>query len=96
MGGQWPHFLSVDIEGLDHAVLDGATFGDQRPLMMCIETRDGAGSDTAEFIPAAAQSKGLCADDADMGQPERHPPHRRRRAFASLLASPIKEGRYVA
>ena len=39
-------------------MLDGATFGDQRPLMMCIETRDGAGSDTTEQYLPLLKAKG--------------------------------------
>lgn len=38
-GGVWPAFLSVDIEGLDHAVLESADFSASAPMVICVETR---------------------------------------------------------
>lgn len=38
-GGVWPAFLSCDIEGLDHAVLESADFSKSAPMVICVETR---------------------------------------------------------
>lgn len=58
MGGRWPHFLSIDIEGLDHAVLASAHFSDSYPIALCIETRDGAGNDNTDAYIDLLKAKG--------------------------------------
>jgi FkbM family methyltransferase len=58
MEGRWPDFLSLDVEGLDYAVLAGANFDQNRPLVLCIETRDGAGNDTSTPFLALLREKG--------------------------------------
>lgn len=39
LGGWFPPFLLVDIEGLDFGVLSGADFSLSSPLVICVETR---------------------------------------------------------
>jgi FkbM family methyltransferase len=58
LGGRWPDFLSIDIEGLDYAVLKGARFGKTHPIVLCIETRDGAGNDESALFLDVLKTKG--------------------------------------
>jgi FkbM family methyltransferase len=58
LGGQWPDFLTIDIEGLDYAVLKGARFGKTHPIVLCIETRDGAGNDEFTLFRDVLKTKG--------------------------------------
>jgi FkbM family methyltransferase len=51
-GGNWPDFLSIDLEGLDYAVLAVADFSFGRPTVLCVEWRDASGGDeSARFFP---------------------------------------------
>jgi FkbM family methyltransferase len=57
-GGTCPDFLSIDIEGLDYAVLASVDFKVIRPKVMCVEVLAGAASNV---------SKGMCQLLADRG-----------------------------
>lgn len=40
LSGRWPDLLSVDIEGMDYAVLESCSFyGNNRPKVICVEVR---------------------------------------------------------
>jgi FkbM family methyltransferase len=38
-GGIWPHFLSLDAEGMDRAILESADFSRSSPQIICVEVR---------------------------------------------------------
>jgi FkbM family methyltransferase len=56
--GRWPDFLSVDLEGLDYAVLDAADFSGDRPTVICVEWRDVDGGDASEQILPVLTKRG--------------------------------------
>lgn len=37
-GGVYPHFLSLDVEGLDYDILKATEFKPSKPLVICVET----------------------------------------------------------
>ncbi|MER9937421.1 FkbM family methyltransferase [Mesorhizobium sp. M0088] len=56
LGGIWPDLLSLDIEGLDIDVLQGATFG-EGPKVVIVEADNGSG-DTSHELAALMEAKG--------------------------------------
>ena len=39
-GGVWPHFLDIDVEGLEYGILSGCSFDEQNPMILCVECYD--------------------------------------------------------
>jgi FkbM family methyltransferase len=56
--GRWPDFLSVDLEGLDYAVLEAADFSGDRPRVICVEWRDVEGGDASGQILPVLTKRG--------------------------------------
>ena len=41
LNGEWPNFLSIDLEGLDLEVLESADFSKTHPDIICVEITSG-------------------------------------------------------
>lgn len=48
--GKFPDFLSIDIEGLDEAVLASVDFKKSAPLVICVESVDAHGNDRSKKL----------------------------------------------
>jgi FkbM family methyltransferase len=58
LDGRWPDFLTLDIEGMDYAVLESARFDGSGPKVICVEVRNGAGDDISEPFLKLLPEKG--------------------------------------
>lgn len=56
-GGRYPDLLTLDVEGLDFAILRSADFGDTGPKVICVETAHTCGDD-AQDIDALLRGRG--------------------------------------
>jgi FkbM family methyltransferase len=58
-GGQWPHLLSIDIEGLDVAVLGGTDFGDHPPRVVVAEAEATGAPGVSHDLGQVMDAKGF-------------------------------------
>jgi len=56
--GTWPHFLNIDIEGMDVDVLKSARFQKSAPLVICAEAVSGSDSDASRSLMELLASRG--------------------------------------
>lgn len=49
-GGKFPHFLSLDVEGLDYDILKSVDFMQSAPVVICVETRVGQASAMSDLM----------------------------------------------
>jgi FkbM family methyltransferase len=57
-GGQFPDFLSLDVEGLDFDILSSTRFDPNGPIVICVEAVTGADSDDSARIADLLTSRG--------------------------------------
>jgi len=58
MAGKWPDFLSIDIEGMDFAVIESAHLGRDAPSVICVEAVSGSGSDASKPLANLLKTRG--------------------------------------
>jgi FkbM family methyltransferase len=67
-GGMWPDFLSLDAEGLDHAILETSTITAQAgPRLICVETMSGEDHDVGASMSALLTARGYTAFGRTLG-----------------------------
>jgi FkbM family methyltransferase len=57
--GRYPNFLSIDVEGLDYAILESADFSQSRPDLICVEVVTAREQDGSDRMTNMLQSKGF-------------------------------------
>jgi FkbM family methyltransferase len=59
-GGRWPEFLSLDVEGLDFAVLEASRLNDaEGPRVICVEAVAGNDTDSGSVIERLLATRGF-------------------------------------
>ncbi len=62
-GGIWPDFLSLDAEGLDHAILAASAFSAQNgPKLICVETVSGDDASREDDIATLLRARGYAPE----------------------------------
>jgi FkbM family methyltransferase len=57
-GGRFPHFLSLDVEGWDYAILQSATFDEDSPVVICTESEIFVGAAESAKLNALLRERG--------------------------------------
>lgn len=57
-GGQFPDFLSLDVEGLDFDILNNSFFGASKPVVICVEACFGSDSDDSARLGVLLHARG--------------------------------------
>lgn len=57
-GGEFPDFLTLDVEGLDYEILESFDFSKTRPKVICVEFISGDGSNVHSGIKALMSERG--------------------------------------
>ncbi|MBS0476442.1 MAG: FkbM family methyltransferase [Proteobacteria bacterium] len=58
LGGEFPDFLTLDVEGLDYAILESFDFSKSRPKVVCVEFISGDGSSAHAGIKSLMLDRG--------------------------------------